>query len=388
MKAGSDLARILTIIGTRPQSIKTAAVSHVLNEEHADLIEERILYTGQHYDRELFQVFFDELGIPEPFRDLGVGSGKQGEQTAGMLRGIEVSIEEERPDLVLLYGDTNSTLAGAVAASKLQVPIAHVEAGLRSFRKAMSEEINRVLTDQVSTLLFAPTVVAEAQLGHEGFPLDPPLRASIDHPAVHRSGDVMYDNALHLAPVAERRSDVLERLSIAPGAILLTFHRAENCKDPERLKGILEGIRRLLERSGKKGVLPLHPGTRKAIEAHVQKELWEQFLNDPAIMVTDPLSYLDMIRLQRNASLIVTDSGGLQKEAFFHGKPCMVLRDETEWTELVENGNSVLVGADAERIEKGAELFTKGSAEAVPELFGDGAAGNYICRTIRSFLEQ
>lgn len=382
------MLRILTIIGTRPQSIKTAGVSQVLKEEHSDLLEERILYTGQHYDRNLFQVFFHELGIPEPFMNLKVGSAKQGDQTAVMLQGIESAIEAEDPDLVLLYGDTNSTMAGALAASKLQVPIAHVEAGLRSFRKEMSEELNRVLTDHVSTLLFAPTGVAKQNLEREAFPSEPPGQPSIDRPAVHRSGDIMYDNALRFGPIAERNSDVIERLGISSGAVLATFHRAENSNDPERLKGILNGLRVLLERSGKIAVIPLHPGTRRAIEERVESENWEQFLNDPAIMVVDPLPYLDMVRLQRNASLIVTDSGGLQKEAFFHGKPCLVLRDETEWQELVDLGNSVLVGADPERIGKGVELFDGEASTVVPDLFGDGRAGSHICRTIRSFLQS
>lgn len=382
------MPRVLTIIGTRPQSIKTAAVSHLFNQEHSDLIQERILYTGQHYDQNLFQVFFDELGIPEPFKNLGVGSGEQGEQTAEMLKGVERVIDEEDPDLVLLYGDTNSTLAGALAASKLHVPIAHVEAGLRSFRKGMSEELNRVLTDHVSTLLFAPTPTAQENLEREAFPSELPAQPSIDRPAVHRSGDVMYDNALRFGAIAERNSDIIERLEVPPGAVLITFHRAENSKDPERLKGILHGLRALLERSGRPGVIPLHPGMRKAIEERVDKELWERFLDHSAITVIDPLPYLDMVRLQRNASLIVTDSGGLQKEAFFHGKPCLVLRDETEWQELLDQGNSVLVGADPERIARGAELFENGAPPTDQGVFGEGRAGSYICDTIRSFLER
>ncbi len=380
------MPRLLTIIGTRPQSIKTAAVSHVLQKEHADLLEERILYTGQHYDHGLFQVFFQELGIPEPFENLGVGSGAMGERTARMIEGIEASIKREAPDLVLLYGDTDSTLAGAMAASKLQIPIAHVESGLRSFRKGMPEEINRVLCDHVSTLLFAPTSTAIKNLQREGFPEELPAEPSIDRPAVHRSGDVMYDNALRFASIAERNSDVMERFGIEEGDVLVTFHRAENSQDPERLNGILHGLLDLFEKSDRGSIIPLHPGTRKAIEERVDRRTWEAFQQHPAVRVCDPLPFLDMVRLQRNASLIVTDSGGLQKEAFFHGKPCMVLRDETEWTELVENGNSLLVGADPERIAKGEEGFPGKSDDTLSECFGDGRAGSYICSTLRAFL--
>jgi UDP-GlcNAc3NAcA epimerase len=380
------MSRILTIIGTRPQSIKTAAVSHLIREEHGDALEERILYTGQHYDHNLFRVFFDELGIPEPFRNLGVGSGEQGAQTAEMVMGIERALKEETPDLVLLYGDTNSTLAGSLAASKQHIPIAHVESGLRSFRKGMPEEINRVLTDHVSTLLFAPTPTAIHNLSREGFPDGPPAAPTIDRPAVHRPGDVMYDNALRFAPIAERRSKVLERFGLDPGFLLVTFHRAENTQDPERLAGILNGLLELPRQRDRKAIIPLHPGTRTAIADRVDPELWERFRNDPSLMLCDPLPYLDMVRLLRNASLVATDSGGLQKEAFFHGKPCLVLRDETEWAELVENGNSILVGADPERIASGVEGFDEGRRRELPELFGDGKAGSYICRTLRSFL--
>ncbi|MFB6257773.1 MAG: UDP-N-acetyl glucosamine 2-epimerase, partial [Flavobacteriales bacterium] len=269
MKSSSDMPRILTIIGTRPQSIKTAAVSHVLQKDHGDVLEERILYTGQHYDHNLFQVFFEELGIPEPFMNLGVGSREQGQQTGKMIEGIEAALLEERADLVLLFGDTNSTLAGALAASKLRIPIAHVEAGVRSFRKGMPEEINRVLTDHVSTLLFTPTATASMNLEREGFASEHPVDPAIDRPAVHRSGDLIYDNALRFGSIAERRSDVLERFGIENGDVLVTFHRAENIRDPSRLRGILQGIRDLLHRSGRDSLIPLHPGTRKAIAEEV-----------------------------------------------------------------------------------------------------------------------
>lgn len=381
------MKRILTIIGTRPQSIKTAAVSRILGEEHADLLEERILYTGQHYDRELKEVFFEEMGIPAPSRDLGVGSALHGEQTAKMLQGVEAVLMEEAPELVLVYGDTNSTLAGALAASKLHIPVAHVEAGLRSFKKTMPEELNRILSDHASTLLFTPTGTASRNLEREGFPLSIEGSPSIDRPLVHQAGDVMYDNALHFGEVAERNSDVLERLELGEAPILITFHRAENLASPERLQGILEGLIRLIEKSGKKAVLPLHPGTRKAIGERVSSELRDRFFQHEAVRIADPLPYLDTIRIEKNASLVVTDSGGIQKEAFFHGSPCLVLRDETEWRELVDNGNSVLVGADPERISKGMEQFS-GRKEEKGELFGDGNAGRYICQRIRDFLDR
>lgn len=383
------MKRIVTIIGTRPQSIKAAVVARVLHEEHADAIEERILYTGQHYDRELFEVFFEEMGIPVPFRNLGVGSGEQGAATAAMISGIESSLREEDPDLVLLYGDTNTTLAGSIAASKLHIPIAHVEAGLRSYRKRMPEEINRVLTDHVSTFLFTPTRTGSQNLFEEGFPPEAPERPSIDEPLVFRSGDVMYDSILHFGPIAERRSDVLERLGIEGPVTLVTCHRAENTDDPEKLRGVMEGILQLSRSSERTTVIPLHPRTRKAIEEGIDPGFREKFEAEERIRICEPLSYFDMLRLQRNASLILTDSGGLQKEAFFQGVPCLLFREESEWKESLENGGSRLVGTEPERLLKAWKELDedgKGSVQD-PELFGDGNAGRYICRTLRNFWE-
>jgi UDP-GlcNAc3NAcA epimerase len=312
--------KVVTILGARPQFIKAAVVSPALRNAG---LEDLILDTGQHYDRNMAAVFFDELNIPQPTWSLGIGSASHGRQTAAMLSGIEEVLLQASPEVVLVYGDTNSTLAGALAAAKLHMPIAHVEAGLRSFNRNMPEEVNRVVTDHCSSLLFAPTVRAVSNLEREG----------ISGAHVQMVGDVMYDLALLMAQRAER-SEVLDRLGVRAGQfVLATVHRAENTDDVARFNVIVDALRKT---AGHIPVVwPVHPRTRSLLEG--QRDL-------PAdLQLIDPVGYLDMMHLERSAAVVVTDSGGVQKEAFFHATPCVTLRDQTEWVELVELGWNRLV---------------------------------------------
>jgi len=317
--------KIVTIVGARPQFIKAAAVSRVLRAQSE--MEETLVHTGQHYDDNMSEVFFEELEIPKPDFHLGIGSGTHGLQTGRMLEAVEQILLDKKPEWVLVYGDTNSTLAGALAAVKLHIAVAHVEAGLRSFNRHMPEEINRVLTDHASELLFAPTQAATQNLQREG----------ISPNNVHLVGDVMYDAALFYGDRAERKSQILQELGLkARNYVLATVHRAENTDDPIRLQAIFRGCATIAKEIPV--VVPLHPRTRGALE---RVGLREGLSHE--ILFTDPFGYLDMAMLEKNALLIATDSGGVQKEAFFYRVPCVTLRDETEWVELVEMGWNRLV---------------------------------------------
>lgn len=340
--------KILTIIGARPQMIKAAAVSNKLRKKHVECL----VHTGQHYDANMSDVFFRELNIPLPDYNLGIGSGTHGEQTGRMLIELEKLYFQESPDLVLVYGDTNSTLAGALAASKLSIPIAHVEAGLRSFNERMPEEQNRILTDHLSSLLFTPTQTAEQNLKTEG------IRAPS-----YFVGDVMYDAVLSF------QDRPLLDLSFAkdlPGSFLLaTIHRAENTDVPERLKNIFSA----LNQCGYPIVLPLHPRTKKCLESL-------SFSLSSNIHIIPPVGYLEMLYLERLSDKILTDSGGVQKEAYFLKKPCITLREESEWTETVEAGWNCLVGSDCEKILHAIDQFTPQGTP--PEIFGNGDAADKI----------
>src|SRR4051795_6881629 len=318
--------RIATVIGNRPQFVKAAAVSLPLRERH----EEVLIHTGQHYDDELSRIFFDELAIPAPDRQLGIHDGTNTAQTARMLAALEPELAGIAPDMVLVYGDTNSTLAGALAAAQRRVPVAHVEAGMRSFDRSMPEELNRVLTDHASDLLLCSTETAVANLEREGVAGE-----------VQLVGDAMADVTLAFAPVAERRSRALEEYGLAPdGYVLVTAHRAGNVDDPARLLKLVE----LLEALPLPAVFPLHPRTRARLEA---ASLLERVRAVPDLRLAPPLGYLDFLVLARNARAILTDSGGVQKEAYLLGTPCITLRDTTEWVEPVESGWNVLVALDA-----------------------------------------
>jgi UDP-GlcNAc3NAcA epimerase len=348
--------RVVTVVGARPQFIKAAPVGRALRAAgHAEFL----LHTGQHYDAALSQVFFAELDLPEPDVNLGVGSGSHGWQTGQMLIGIEGVLQERRPDWVLVYGDTNSTLAGALAAAKLHLPLAHVEAGLRSFNRRMPEEINRVLTDHVADRLLCPSQTAVDNLAAEGITR-----------GVYLVGDVMAD-ALALAAERAERSDVLTRLGLAErGYLLVTVHRAENTDDVERLRAILGALCALDEPV----VFPVHPRTRQRLEG--AEELRSLLACARHMRLVEPVGYLDMVRLERSARMILTDSGGVQKEACWLGVPCVTLRDETEWVETVQAGWNVLVGTDPERILWAVRHFTPPASR--PMLYGDGRAAERI----------
>ena len=382
--------KLVTIIGARPQIIKAAALSRAIKTYYADHIQEIIVHTGQHYDDNMSQVFFDELGIPHPDYNLHVGSASHGVQTARMTEGIEEILLKEKPDFIVLYGDTNSTLAGAVAAAKIHVPIVHIEAGLRSFNKAMPEEINRIVCDHCSTLLFTPTKTGLENLKREGFPVDESgpstLRQAqgptttvptINNPKVYHCGDIMYDNSLYFSDIAEEKTDIIKRLSLNDKPyILATIHRDTNTDHPERLSAIFRSIIKLSEEC--QVVLPLHPRTAKLLKTNLDETLQKQIFSCQNIKLIPPVSFLEMIALERHALLVMTDSGGVQKEAYFFKKPCIILRPETEWVEIVETGNAVLADADEGRIMQAWQHF-KGSPPTVfPEIFGDGHAAEFM----------
>jgi len=355
--------RIVSVVGARPQFVKAGMVSRAVRCMAE--IEETIVHTGQHYDRNMSQVFFAELDIPAPTYDLGIGSGRHGSQTGRMLEEIEKVLLKEKPDWVVVYGDTNSTLAGALAAAKLNIPLAHVEAGLRSFNQHMPEEINRVLTDHVSSLLFAPTSSAMANLAREG----------IDHSGVLLVGDVMYDAALYYGDRASRQSRVLEQLNIRRGEyVLATVHRAENTDSEDRLRTILTGLGRVS--LDLPVVFPIHPRTQGAM---LKAEDCTALAN--GIQFTEPVSYLDMAMLEKNARVIVTDSGGIQKEAFFFSVPCITLRDETEWKELIDMGwNRLAPPTNPANLASALKLALGETPRSTHNPYGDGHSAERIVR--------
>ena len=353
--------KIATVIGARPQFVKAAAVSRLLAAREGD--RELLIHTGQHYDPEMSAVFFSDLGIPEPACNLGIGSGGHGDQTGRMMIALEPVLLGERPDLLLVYGDTNSTLAGALTAAKLQIPVAHVEAWLRSFNRRMPEEINRELTDRLSRWLFCPTPAAVDNLAGEG------IRQGVFH-----TGDVMFDVHLLFAELAEKRSTVLADQGLLPGEFFLaTLHRAENTDAPGRLRGIFAALGDL----GRPVFLPLHPRTRKAIE-----QLGLEVA--PPVRLANPVSYLDMMLLQKKARAVLTDSGGMQKEAWFCRTPCVTLRDETEWTETVEAGWNRLAGADREAILAAVDSFERQAPTGTVDAYGDGTSARTIVDILTS----
>jgi len=353
--------KIVTVVGARPQFIKAAAVSRVIRNRQAGRVKEVLVHTGQHYDDNMSKVFFDELDIPRPRYNLEISGGNHGAMTGRMLEAVENVLLQERPDWVLIYGDTNSTLAGALAAAKLHIPVAHVEAGLRSFNMRMPEEINRILADRVSSMLFCPTETAVANLQAEGITN-----------GVHNIGDVMYDIAMFYRDKARRQSNCLEKLELAEGGFALaTCHRAENTDNPERLKGIVTALGKIAERFPV--VLPLHPRTRKLLSDHGLN--WAL----GGVKVTEPLSFLDMIALEQAAKVILTDSGGVQKEAFFYGVPCITLRDETEWVETVKTGTNRLAGASPSAILAAFDDVMNETRTAIHDNpYGDGDAAGRI----------
>jgi len=380
--------KLLNIVGARPQIIKASAISRAIRLHFAERINEVMVHTGQHYDKELSEVFFDELEIPKPDFNLGAGSANHGKQTAMMISGLEEILLEENPDVVILYGDTNSTLAGAIAASKLHFPVVHIEAGLRSFNKIMPEELNRIMSDHASTLLFAPTHTAFRNLMNEGFRPDNSPPYTIDNPRIILTGDIMYDNSLFFADLAEtKKASFIEQMSLEKGKfILVTIHRDTNTDNFERLENILSTLQSLSEEFPVTFVLPLHPRTVNSLRKN-HGHLLDELSSSKFMKIIAPVSFLEMTLLEKTCRMIITDSGGVQKESHFFGKPCLVLRKETEWTELVTNGTAALVDADPARIRSQfVRYFNAGTDLTFPAFYGDGKAAEFILGEILEMI--
>lgn len=377
------MKKILTIIGARPQIIKASALSRAIESKYSDQLVQLIVHTGQHYDENMSNVFFEELGIPVPNYNLAVGSSSHATQTAKIMEGIESLIEKEKPDAVLVYGDTNSTIAASLAASKIGTPVIHVEAGLRSYNKSMPEEINRILCDHTSTLLFCPTKAGIKNLAKEGFDLSDREKADIDHPIVYECGDIMFDNSMHFSQLSDEKSNVLEENDLkSEGYILVTIHRNTNTDDAENLNGIFSALIQIQETTNLDLVLPLHPRTRKMMDSLLKSEITQKLKDNKAFKIIDPAGFLDIIALEKNSRMIITDSGGLQKEAFFFQKPCVILRPQTEWIEIVENGNAILTAADESKIIAATKELLSKKDFSYPNLFGDGKSAEFIAQKI------
>ena len=363
--------KVMTVLGARPQFIKAATVSRVISA--TDGVDEVIVHTGQHFDSNMSEVFFEQLDIPSPHHHLKVGGLSHGAMTGRMVEQVEALIDEDRPDVVLVYGDTNSTLAATLAAVKVHVPVAHVEAGLRSANPLMPEELNRILTDRSSSLLFCPTEEAMRSLKREGFPYAAVgFRQSVVEQKMFLSGDVMFDAVEYYKEkaLAEVR---LEDFGVEEGFILCTLHRQENTDDEKRLSSILAALVEIA--ANQQLIMPLHPRTRAKLQGH------KLLKNGSGIRFVEPMPYLEMQRLQMAASLILTDSGGVQKEAYFHGVPCVTLREQTEWVELVAAGHNVLVGACPEKI-KAAVSQKPSRFKATASLYGNGSAASTIVEKV------
>ncbi|ACD95221.1 non-hydrolyzing UDP-N-acetylglucosamine 2-epimerase [Trichlorobacter lovleyi] len=374
--------KIVTIIGARPQFIKAAAVSRSIaahiaaRNDQQSSISEIIVHTGQHFDANMSDIFFEEMDIPKPDYHLAINSLSHGAMTGRMLEKIEEVLLKEKPDYVLVYGDTNSTLAGALAARKLHIKVVHVEAGLRSFNMNMPEEINRILTDRISDILCCPTETAVKNLVAEGFQNSDKLLSANSVPLVVNTGDVMYDAALHYSTFSAERSTVMKGLNLKGRKfVLCTIHRAENTDDPDRLKSIFRALVEI--NKDMRVVVPLHPRTRNILTTVFSGSDALAIIND-ALTLLDPVGYFDMVELLKHATMVMTDSGGLQKEAYFFGKPCITLRDETEWVELVDNGFNILASADYMRILACFQEMSSKTVDVDRALYGTGDASNKI----------
>jgi UDP-GlcNAc3NAcA epimerase len=358
------MIKIVTIVGARPQFIKAAAITRLIREGFKDQIIEIMIHTGQHFDKNMSSIFFEELEIPEPEYNLEISGGQHGAMTGRMLEAIENVLIVEKPDWVLIYGDTNSTLAGAIAASKLHIPVAHVEAGLRSFNMRMPEEINRIIADRISNILLCPTETSVENLKKEA------LSAS-----AHLVGDVMYDVSLFYQKKALERSTILHKMGLSDGKyVLTTCHRAENTDDYKRFKSIVDALAKIAESIPV--VFPIHPRTRKFLEKYQLQDVLKK------VILVDPLPFLDMVRLEQSAKVILTDSGGVQKEAFFYGVPCVTMRDETEWIETVDAGWNTLTGADTEAIIQAFLASDKPPQRSGITPYGEGNASELCLKAI------
>jgi UDP-GlcNAc3NAcA epimerase len=382
------MKKIITIIGARPQIIKSSALSRAVREKFGQQITEIIVHTGQHYDDNMSDVFFREMGIPAPNYNLNVGSGSHGVQTAKMMEGLEDIFLSEKPDAVVVYGDTNSTLAGALAAVKIHIPVVHIEAGLRSYNKRMPEEVNRITADHSATLLFSPTQTGIDNLKKEGFSLERNGKADLNAPFVYLCGDIMFDNSLYFSTFSDTKSTVLKDLGLlGKRYILATVHRDSNTDVDANMNAIFSAFLELVNADPELLiVLPLHPRTKGKLEIHLSEELRMALIENEQILVIPPAGFLDIIALEKNAEMIITDSGGLQKEAYFFKKPCIILRPQTEWVEIVENGNALIADADRERIIESYKKLSAKNDFTYPPFYGDGSAAEFICNCILNDL--
>ena len=380
--------KLLSIVGARPQFIKLSPLARAAASGRGPgrSLKHLILHTGQHYDDKMSRVFFDELGIPRPDYDLGVGSGSHARQTGKMMVGIEKILREEKPDWVLVYGDTNSTLAGALAAAKLRIPIGHIEAGLRSFNRGMPEEINRVVADRVSDILFCPTKIAVKNLAREGFKnilnagkltADHSIQASAGVPLVANVGDIMYDSILLYLELAEKKARIFETLDLHTSYCLATVHRAESTDNLRNLKAIIL-ILKEIAKQGIQVVFPVHPRTRKIIQKNSSLRA-----HCSGFSLLDPVPYLDMLRLEQHARFILTDSGGVQKEAYWLRVPCLTIRNETEWVETLKAGANVLVGYDRDKTLRAVNHLPR-PWKAPGSIYGDGHAAERIIQVLKT----
>lgn len=375
--------KIITVIGARPQIIKAAAISREISINYSNKIQEVIVHTGQHYDKNMSEVFFEELSIPRPHYNLNVGSSSHGVQSARMIEGIEKILNIEKPNYILLYGDTNSTLAGAVAASKINIPVVHIEAGLRSFNRKMPEEINRIVCDHISTLLFSPTLTGYKNLIKEGFNVENKKTYTPNNPGIFHCGDIMYDNSLHFAKLSEKKSIILKDYKLeAKKFILSTIHRDHNTDIKENLESIFKALLKISNEC--KIVLPLHPRTKNKLEEMENRGLYNEIFQSKNLLLMPPASFLDMIELEKSSKMIITDSGGVQKEAYFFNKPCVILRPETEWVEILETGKAKLVSASYSGIIDAFNDFKNTKEEEFPKIFGEGKASQFICQKLFS----
>lgn len=356
------MKKITTIVGARPQFVKAATLSRQFQLLG---IEERIIHTGQHFDANMSEVFFDEMEIPKPTYQLDIHGLSHGAMTGRMLEAIEKILITDRPDALMVYGDTNSTLAGALAASKLHIPVIHVEAGLRSFNMQMPEEVNRILTDRISSVLFCPTQTAVDNLRMEGYD-NLPIQ-------IVKNGDVMQDAAIYYAEKAYTKSQIIQKNKLK-NFVLATIHRQENTDSPENLKNIIQGLNEIHKQTSV--VVPMHPRTRQVLANQNLK---------PEFIIIDPVGYFDMIMLLKSCDLVITDSGGVQKEAFFFGKHCITLREETEWVELIENGFNILVGSNQEKLKHAFQMLTSRKSDFSIDLYGKGKAAELAAKFILEY---
>lgn len=377
------MKKILTIIGARPQFVKAAAISHTFQNELSNELREIIIHTGQHYDENMSEIFFEQLNLPKPFKNLEIHGLSNEEQVKRMTLSLGKLLKELTPEGILAYGDTNSTRAAALIAHEHKIPFIHIEAGLRSFNSDMPEELNRIIADQYATLLFVPTLQGMKNLEAEGKKLsnNPPF--SMENPGIFHCGDIMLDNALYYSKIAHEHSDILNRYGIQQKQYLLaTIHRESNTDNLKKLRSIFDALLKIGESEKIPILIPLHPRTKKMLDKIDMIDINQRIRNHPFLKLIPPVSYVDMIQLESHAELVLTDSGGVQKEAFFFKKPCVILRAETEWVELVENGNALIADTDTESIILCYNQLKNKKDYTWPPYYGDGRAAQFICHKI------